>query len=982
MIQEETSTAVVTSETLGTDDVGPTLQYRSDTTSSADELPPLAIAADNIDNNKINGNVGEGSVIRGDSVNNGSSHNLMDNMANPHTTTASNTTTSAVDHNGVASTLTKMGQSLLSSSGLLGGITGDSSGGYGGFLGDESKETENAVSTKNLPENRNAINSTSVGGLFDVVDEEERRRQQEAAAEKERLELEQAEKVRLARELQQENERRLHLEQQERNKEEQQIQEMNRMGMENSGVESSMQELNLNDDAQNITTGYRSATNESYGQAQQHPSSYPVPIENPSYSQPPLQQQQQQIQQAGFGGASYYYSTSGNVQQQIYSRGRSQPSQQLHTTSSTNINPSNGRHLAPLTNATNPSMYQGGPNNPSAVDEAQVSYAQRSQMRQASAPPNNYIQSDNPAHATEIPPHAGTYAYPNLVHKNTTSSSTAVTEAVASAGQMTMNNNYSTTSAHDNSVIHPHGLTSLRNNQSQQHGSVNQQSQLSHHGPSEGSNGGQPVPSKTISTVHSVITDTTSYPGMNSLPLPYDLSSFTPFYGKITVTDPILVQSPGVFSGPPHWTYNINVPSATKVDGQDDFAPITSVRRRFRHFVALEERIRVDCPGTILPPRPEKYAIRAIDEATTRQSAQFAAQRAQELEDYLNELRLHPLTGKSAVLHIFLTLPDHMGVAWPEVSSSLFTRLTEAGASTAVKVAEGTSAVVGELTNENMVGGEENSEMLALASAEGLRIGSVVQSVPKIEGSIALVDEYAERMNINGLEVQRLVKCLNDGERDIIAPFEILCTGLLRNGRRTKRLAVELSAAAQPFIKQYKICRYERMAFADRRVALAKRREAKMNVDIRAQKLAVVQQQHLQAYGNLSMMGRMENDGAALDEMSMDTIREADYVGKVVQMEVERIGNIRRKEWMHSLKIMAANMRETCAERVAIWEDCKQSFLTEVTSSFVDVARGKNSDTTSIESTGGNITEGNIASGDNHLNLANDTMSIVNRHED
>lgn len=169
-------------------------------------------------------------------------------------------------------------------------------------------------------------------------------------------------------------------------------------------------------------------------------------------------------------------------------------------------------------------------------------------------------------------------------------------------------------------------------------------------------------------------------------------------------------------------------------------------------------------------------------------------------------------------------------------------------------------------------------------------------------------------------------------------------------------MAVELSAAAQPFIKQYKLCRYERMAFADRRTALVKRREAKKNVDLRAQKLAIVQQQHLQAYGNLSMMGRMENDGAALDEMEMDTIREADYVGKVVQTEVERIGNIRRKEWMDSLKIMAANMKETCSERVAIWEDCKQSFMTEVTSSFVDVPSGKNIDT--IESIGGGVTDG------------------------
>merc|ERR1740124_1356662 len=39
----------------------------------------------------------------------------------------------------------------------------------------------------------------------------------------------------------------------------------------------------------------------------------------------------------------------------------------------------------------------------------------------------------------------------------------------------------------------------------------------------------------------------------------YDPSKFKPSHGVITVTDPILVQAPGVFAGPPHWTYYINV---------------------------------------------------------------------------------------------------------------------------------------------------------------------------------------------------------------------------------------------------------------------------------------------------------------------------------------------------------------------------------------------------------------------------------------
>ena len=87
-------------------------------------------------------------------------------------------------------------------------------------------------------------------------------------------------------------------------------------------------------------------------------------------------------------------------------------------------------------------------------------------------------------------------------------------------------------------------------------------------------------------------------------PPPYNPKAFEPVFGAITVTDPVLVQSPGVFSGPPHWIYNVVVRDKKKIDGQDQFsAVVNNVRRRFRHFVALEDRLRADCLGAILPPR-------------------------------------------------------------------------------------------------------------------------------------------------------------------------------------------------------------------------------------------------------------------------------------------------------------------------------------------------------------------------------------------
>lgn len=422
-------------------------------------------------------------------------------------------------------------------------------------------------------------------------------------------------------------------------------------------------------------------------------------------------------------------------------------------------------------------------------------------------------------------------------------------------------------------------------------------------------------------------------PQPQQLPPLYDPSRFKPSHGPITVTDPILVQSPGVFSGPPHWTYCINVRSVetlTNVDGEE-FSPLQSnVRRRFRHFVALENRLRRECPGAILPPRPDKHATRAIDEASTRQSSQFAIQRATDLEIYLNSLRLHPIAGSSPALHLFLTLPDHIGVAWPEVSSSIFTRLTEVGTSTAVKVAEGTSTVISELSSEQQtIAGEDNHNILALASSEGLRIGSVVQAVPKILGTIAQIGELGAITSVNGLEMQKLSNLVIAQDRELGQPFETLSSGLLRSGRRTTRLAVELAAAAESFNAQYKLSRYERLAFMDRRSALARRREARKEAEKRSQKLML--QQHAMQMGRYGIAQNSQMEIAATEEFAVEAVWEADEVGRRLEFEISRIATKRYKEWSEDLNIMVANLKETFAERTAIWEGCHQIFMGELT---------------------------------------------------
>lgn len=229
--------------------------------------------------------------------------------------------------------------------------------------------------------------------------------------------------------------------------------------------------------------------------------------------------------------------------------------------------------------------------------------------------------------------------------------------------------------------------------------------------------------------------------------------------------------------------------------------------------------------------------------------------------------------------------------------------------------------------------GEDNSELLALSSSEGLRIGSVLQAVPKIEGAVALVGELGERMSVSGLEVQKLVNNVMSQDRDFCAPFEILSSGLLRSGRRTKRLAIELGAAAEVFTLQYKLCRYERMAFADRRSALVRRRDARIAADKKAQKL-IIHQHSMQSMGHhpgsFMVGGSAERDAVMSDEIATDSFNEAETIGQILQCEVGRIADMRKRDWSMSLKIIAANMREAHAERAAIWEGCRNSLVSQL----------------------------------------------------
>lgn len=409
-------------------------------------------------------------------------------------------------------------------------------------------------------------------------------------------------------------------------------------------------------------------------------------------------------------------------------------------------------------------------------------------------------------------------------------------------------------------------------------------------------------------------------PGVSHVPV----APFDPHYGRITVTDPILISGGGLFAGPPHWTYLVTV--YTKGGGATA-QPLSAVRRRFRHFVALEDRLRASVPGAILPPRPDKHPARALEEARASQSAEFARDRAGELERYANALVAHPHAGPSPELKLFLTLQDHIGTAWPEVSPSAFTRMTTVGTAAVEKLADAADSALGELVaaQQGGVAGEDSAEVLALAAHEGRRIGAVAGAVPRVEGAVGLVRDRGERLGAAGLESGKLAKDVSWCDRDLARPVEILAGALLRSGRRTQRLGLELAAAVHPFVVQYRGCRYEQMAFADRRAALKRRAEARARADGRAAKL-VTNQFSMQSRGHLGALERMETEASMYGEMAIETDKEAEEVAERLLAEVGRIAEMRVREWDASMKVIASGMKEACAENAAVWDAALEAF--------------------------------------------------------
>ncbi|XP_066367724.1 sorting nexin 2B-like [Miscanthus floridulus] len=127
-------------------------------------------------------------------------------------------------------------------------------------------------------------------------------------------------------------------------------------------------------------------------------------------------------------------------------------------------------------------------------------------------------------------------------------------------------------------------------------------------------------------------------------------------YSLLAVSDPETEAEPAATSlvpgsAPTYVSYLV-----TSVHRRDPDQRRHSVRRRFRDFVTLADRLAEAFRGHFVPPRPDKNTV----ESQVMQRDEFVAQRRAALERYLWRLAEHPAIGPSDELRVFLQAEGKM----------------------------------------------------------------------------------------------------------------------------------------------------------------------------------------------------------------------------------------------------------------------------------------------------------------------------------
>jgi len=394
-------------------------------------------------------------------------------------------------------------------------------------------------------------------------------------------------------------------------------------------------------------------------------------------------------------------------------------------------------------------------------------------------------------------------------------------------------------------------------------------------------------------------------------------------YGKVAVAHPIMMETNGLFGAKGvYWTYEVR----TEINGR-----VVSVRRRFRNIVALETRLRQNLPGAILPSRPYKFSTQPLEEGHLRQSHDFAKKRATELQNYLNNLLKHPLVAKSSLpdVHLFFTSQDDIGTAWPECSTSTFTRLTAITANLNNKI---NSGEISTKANSIAMGtdlDDTDEELMTLMETECMRMDQVNIAAPKLQASLTLLNDHGEVGSATGLEISKLCKDITGFDSALAKSLNVLAIALIKNGRRTKLISTQLDEGGiLRFEQECRGVRNELAAFDDRKILVNNMYQKQIKAN-RALVKYEIKESEVVVWGNRDLI-QLKDDLTQCDEDAVQAMKEAERVGMVLKQEIVRLAIKRRKEYHQSICTIAKDMKKYHADKINIWNEglakCQKEF--------------------------------------------------------
>lgn len=437
-------------------------------------------------------------------------------------------------------------------------------------------------------------------------------------------------------------------------------------------------------------------------------------------------------------------------------------------------------------------------------------------------------------------------------------------------------------------------------------------------------------------------------------------------YSFLAVSDPETEAEPAATSlvpgsAPTYVSYLV-----TSVRRGDPDQRRHSVRRRFRDFVTLADRLADAFRGHFVPPRPDKNTV----ESQVMQRDEFVAQRRAALERYLWRLAEHPAIGPSDELRVFLQAEGKMPLPG---TTDMASRMLDGAARLPRQLIAGEDTVTApQEVVQPAKGGrdllrifkelkqsvvtdwagvkpplvEEDREFLEKKEKLQEWEQQLTSASQQAEALVKAQQDMAETMGALGLAFVRLTKfeteeAMYDSQRMRAADSRRVATAAVKASRACRDLNAQTVKYLDTLHEHLSIMLSVRTAFSDRASALLTVQTLMSDLASLESRIEKLEAASLKIFGGDKARTRkveeLRETIRATEDAKFCALREYERIKENNRSELQRLDSERKEEFMRMLKGFVASQAAYADKIVDGWET-----VAEETSGYVGV-RGSDS---------------------------------------